>query len=402
MYIWDSSNINYLLLLDLTLQHAPSAVTLASNTANLSGVYIINLILYYKARRGHLYAPVPSPIFPLTLTLIFITYFVTNIITQRDYVSHRLYSPQVIFRIVTSPFSAVSLRETYTADVMTSFIKVFSNGIYAMCYLASESYSDRDASLHQFGQCQHGYMFYITAVSAVLPLWFRFAQCLRRISEVSSTGTSIRFKFLIWPHSYNALKYLLALIVVLMGVLRPVSSDAGGYKYAFIAICMITTAYQFYWDIFMDWGLMQIIPSPKDFSFEGNLFLRKKLLFKRKIYLYYIAMCVDLLLRALWTLSLIPQGSRSGPFSYSISDQLGPFLAMFELFRRTMWGCYRLESEHINASTGAESQDVHPPYHVDRKPSPVDPNKDIKIVAYHVIAGGLALLTFVLLIVNIG
>ena len=90
----------------------------------------------------------------------------------------------------------------------------------------------------------------------------------------------------------------------------------------------------------------------------------------------------------MWTLSLIPQGSSGSPFSYSLSDQLGPFLAMFEMCRRCMWLMLKLECEHINV--GAEDGAVA--LHIEKNSAAEDPNRDLKVAVYHLVIGLLTLL----------
>jgi hypothetical protein len=323
----------------------------------------------------------------------------------------------VIFRIITAPFSPVTLRESYMADVMTSFVKVLSNFAYGMCYLAftpnpffvkSERWSrtSRDPAkaesytIHDFGTCQDKYMSVVTGMLALAPLWYRFAQCLRRIYDTTPplpAGQVRRFDLktiMNWPHSYNALKYLMGMLVVMFGWFHPLSEEAESvglifYKVMFVMLVTVTTAYQFYWDIWNDWGLMQILPSwheIRHFKLKPNVFLRKRLLYK-KVWIYYVAIFLNLVLRGLWVVSLVPQHVE-GPFEYSLNDQLGPFLAMFELVRRCMWGCFKLELDHINAGSSNPMQDSVVALHVSApKPAMDDPNRDIHVAVYHALIG---------------
>jgi hypothetical protein len=319
------------------------------------------------------------------------------------------------------------------ADVMTSLIKVFSNGAYALCYLASSEDSQQEAAnytIHRFGTCQDSYMSFITGVLlTLLPLWFRFAQCVHMVYEASPPRAAQTQRvhhehpllawrrwpalawpasLMVWPHSYNALKYVMGMVVVLFGLMHPLSEDASttqlaAYKGVFVVVCMCATLFSCYWDVCNDWGLCQIRPSWRDLR-AGRLgskpFLREQLLYKNPN-VYYAAICINFILRAVWTLSLIPQGSSSRPFEYSLADQLGPFLSAFELVRRCMWGCLRLEWEHIkvskaalaNAAASSTSTTVTGiSLHLNRpKPASQDANKDTKVAVYHLVAGALIL-----------
>ncbi len=77
----------------------------------------------------------------------------------------------------------------------------------------------------------------------------------------------------------------------------------------------------------------------------GSSGLRDQLIFK-KPQLYWIAIGVDLVLRFAWSLTLIPRGSDS-PLPQWLTLYLDPALAALEIMRRCMWGCLRLEHEHL-------------------------------------------------------
>ena len=414
VYAWEIAHVNYHVLLDLRADHSPSSHSLMMAWCPKAMIFLANITFYYRARRHELHINIGQEAFPLSLSLLFVAYATLNVVFKRHLVTYRLYSPNVLFRIVTAPFSPVTLRENVLGDVMTSLIKVFSNCAYAVCYLLSGAYKDESSSLHSFGSCDHDYMFAITSTMAVLPLWFRFAQCLRRVYEAppSSPTASMRQKLLVWPHSYNAIKYLLSMVVVIFGLGAPSIRDPvsgfrmAAYRAAYIALLISSTLYSTYWDIYNDFGLMKVLPTKRDVKkfFTGQwhditekIFLRKLLMYKKNIFLYYVAIVLDFLLRAMWTLSLIPQGSSQSPFSYSLSDQLGPFLAMFELCRRCMWLMLKLEFEHINAGSRGEEIALH----IEKNSAVSDPNRDVKVVLYHLAVGTLLLAAVIVLILSI-
>jgi hypothetical protein len=317
VYVWEKAHVNYLVLLDLSANHCPSSFQIFSKISVVTSVYLVILILYYKARRGQLYElHLEGHYFALFIALVALGYGTVTMILQRHHVSHRLYSPSVIFRIVTSPWSPVTLRESYMGDVMTSLIKTYSNCAYALCYLISGAFLKRGNELHEFGTCNARYMTIVTGVIAFLPLWFRFAQCIRRILDTrASTSTK---SCVVWPHTYNAFKYFMSMVVVFFGLAHPLSETATSgtttYHVIFIMVLIFTTSYLFYWDVYNDWGLFRILPDWKavfagDFSTlrRRGVFLRPTIMYKRNVHYYYIAMVLDLILRAVWTLSLIPQ-----------------------------------------------------------------------------------------------
>lgn len=58
---------------------------------------------------------------------------------------------------------------------------------------------------------------------------------------------------------------------------------------------------------------------------------------------------MDLVLRFMWVLTLVPPTSGA---SFAIPDYLNALSMMLELFRRTVWGFFRLENEHRSNVAG--------------------------------------------------
>jgi hypothetical protein len=139
----------------------------------------------------------------------------------------------------------------------------------------------------------------------------------------------------VYPHSYNAYKYSLAITVVLLGAYPLYSIGDYGYntfRVFYFLIAVTSTIFSTYWDYVMDWGLFQ-----KDSKYP---YLRPRLLYDNPssvgIYYYYFAIVINPLLRSMWTLSFTPWG---------IGRQ--SFLAVFELGRRMIWTSLRLEYYHL-------------------------------------------------------
>lgn len=71
-------------------------------------------------------------------------------------------------------------------------------------------------------------------------------------------------------------------------------------------------------------------------------FLGPRLMFPKPIY-YYSVIFIDLFLRFMWVLSLIPPQSGA---SFAIPNYLTAVTMILELLRRTLWSFFRLENEH--------------------------------------------------------
>lgn len=82
----------------------------------------------------------------------------------------------------------------------------------------------------------------------------------------------------------------------------------------------------------MDWGLGR-----KEYSYLGP-----RLMYPKKS-AYYITIAMDLVLRSMWVLSLLPPSSGA---AFALPAYLYSLQVILELFRRTIWGFFRLENEH--------------------------------------------------------
>ena len=98
----------------------------------------------------------------------------------------------------------------------------------------------------------------------------------------------------------------------------------------------------------MDWGLCARLPRSLgellDVTsyYEKRMFLRENLMYP-SLTVYYLAIVVDLVLRFLWVLSLLPPATLGG----LLGHQLSFFLGSVEIIRRSMWGILRVENEHL-------------------------------------------------------
>lgn len=172
----------------------------------------------------------------------------------------------------------------------------------------------------------------IRPIVAMLPAWFRFAQCLRRYRDTREA----------FPHLLNAVKYSTSFFVVMFSYKTQLTAENYNYAsmdnpwfYLWIISSIISSFYAYTWDIKMDWGLFD----PKD---GDNKFLREEIVYS-STWFYYFAIVEDLILRFGWTLSmsLIEAGFIEGDLMLTI-------LSPLEVFRRFIWNYFRLENEHLN------------------------------------------------------
>jgi hypothetical protein len=123
-----------------------------------------------------------------------------------------------------------------------------------------------------------------------------------------------------------------------------------------IWICCFTiaTLYQVWWDVFMDWNLLEW-----DYV-ERRFALRSERLYKRT-WVYYLIFVINFLLRFVGMVTLIPPvhlSRTTGLIVKTFPDYwmfLGPLAASVEIFRRTVWALLRLEWEVIKTRKEAQA-----------------------------------------------
>lgn len=130
----------------------------------------------------------------------------------------------------------------------------------------------------------------------------------------------------IWPYSYNALRYFINICVIILGAYPPQDPLSSAYMSWYIPLSVISSLYGVYWDIANDFQLLQFHSS--------RPLLRDKILYDNNVQFYYFVLVVDPLLRFMWTLSFTPYGNH-------------PFFVLFEIMRRSLWACLRMELGYI-------------------------------------------------------
>jgi len=356
LMVWRGGRVNYLYLLEIDPRHAPEIMGVWRMASTLSIVFLINLAFFNKMRRHEIphMASFPRGLLPGAL----VVYCFWRI-------SFALYnSPpfgQVLLDTIRSPMVKVTFYASFVGDWMTSLVKVFVDLWFVLVYICS----GRFLVMHQLDPDNHhlhvstegcnGPFFeisadhtlceetefynavnvYIRPALIMFPFWLRMMQNLRKYKD-ENTKTQ---RFFFW----NAMKYGLAMCITLFGSFSPdlyeMQGSRIGFKIVFVIALGASTCYTYYWDVYNDWGLGK----------TGHAFLRADLLYRRR-WCYYATIAADLFLRFTWTLTLLP--SRNNPYFANILLALSPWLAAWEICRRTMWGCFRLENEHLHNSEG--------------------------------------------------
>lgn len=145
-------------------------------------------------------------------------------------------------------------------------------------------------------------------------------------NDFASFLSMIYATIMVWPYSYNALRYFLSILVIFFGAFPPSDTDGVLYRSWYIPLYVIATLFSCYWDVAMDFQLMQ-------FNCKKP-FLRSRLFYEETEIFYYVVLVLNPILRFMWTLNFTPFGGQ-------------PYLVIFEIARRSMWACLRMELGYI-------------------------------------------------------
>ena len=147
-------------------------------------------------------------------------------------------------------------------------------------------------------------------------------------------------------HTLNAIKYASGILVIVIGsfprIVATRSFDAEGN--IFLLCATFNSAYSFFWDIVMDWGLAQ--PEAP----TGAFGLRVHRLYRHK-FLYYIAILLDFLLRILWVTKWWESWEGLGADFKFIAE-------VSEVTRRTLWNLFRIEWQAIKVTHAGNKKRV--------------------------------------------
>ncbi|KAL2633050.1 hypothetical protein R1flu_004529 [Riccia fluitans] len=314
VFFWTRTRINYSFIFEFAPGTELDYRKVLLVTTGLTALFLMGIVGHLTAT---LYESPYTDFIPLVLLLILvlIVFFPFRYI----YRSSRFFFLKTLLRLVTAPFYKVKLADFFLGDQLCSQVPVLRNIEYAMCYFIGGWFLTADGDKCTNNQ---NYLLGYYLIS-VLPYWWRLMQCLRR--NVDEGGLM---------HLANAGKYLSAMIAVITKIFY--GRQASTVRLiAYILSSTIATVYQAYWDIVIDWGLLDLK--------SHNRWLRDKLILEDKNYVYYISMVSNIIFRLAWVLSITR--FQFGGLDPHFTDFI---LAALEIIRRGNWNFYRLENEHLN------------------------------------------------------
>eukprot|EP00949_MAST-11_sp_MAST-11-sp1_P001997 g1997.t1 len=342
LYVWNRSRINFIYMFALdpriagTHDHRAAFKTATWHTMVLMTCFL----LHTKLISGRF---ILGSFNPGWLTLfIFVYSFVCAIFPTRQ---NRFMWRSLLGAALPCCYT-VTFLYNFVGDVLTSLTKPLTDLAYGICYTYSGVFIKTD--IEDMSGCESSeVLIWAKRVILITPYLIRFAQCLSRLSsDLSSTTTSMTSS----KNFYNALKYAFAMLVTIFGIFSHLKGGSPGSQHwtfvsaSFYIVYATSTLYTYSWDIIMDWNLYPFNPD------TGRYELRKNRMFVQQ-WVYHAAAVADLLLRFLWSYTLLPEASEK---SLLLGKQgvLSGIAPIAEIFRRCIWGFFRLENEHLNNTAG--------------------------------------------------
>nr|GMD55388.1 phosphate transporter PHO1 homolog 3-like isoform X1 [Ipomoea batatas] len=251
---------------------------------------------------------------PILITLLLIiTFCPLNIV----YRSSRFFLITCVWHCIWAPLFKVSLPDFFLADQLTSQVQAIRSLEFYICYYGWGDFRKR------LNNCQKSEIYQIfNIVVAVIPFWIRLLQCLRRLFEEKDLS-----------HGVNGLKHFTTVAALVLRTLYELKKGAAMRILAAV-FSGITTIANTYWDIVIDWGLLQ--------RNSKNPWLRDKLLVPNKA-VYFAAIVMNMILRLVWMQLVLDFNL---PFLHK--KAMVAIIACLEIIRRGIWNFFRLENEHLN------------------------------------------------------
>ncbi|XP_069143854.1 phosphate transporter PHO1 homolog 10 isoform X3 [Solanum lycopersicum] len=233
------------------------------------------------------------------------------------YRSSRFFLIRSLFRSMCAPLYKVNMIDFFLSDQLTSQTQAIRSFVYYICYYSW----GKSSTGRKMCQVSDVYIVFYY-ISAAIPYWIRFFQCIRRLMEEKEM-----------KHGFNGFTYFSMLLSVVFQSTFRLKKKMTWKVWALVSSGVAALA-NISWDIRMDWGLLQMK--------SRNFLLRDKLLLHHKT-VYYIAMILEVLLRFVWLQVVLSFDMR--PLRGKVITST---FASLEILRRGIWNFFRLENEHLN------------------------------------------------------
>ena len=326
--LWNRAKVNYVFIFEYDTRHVLDWRQLAELPCLF--VFLNGLFLWLNFRPGlsssmFLYWPV---------VLISITLLIMCLPLPILYPSARKWWGYSNWRLLLAGFYPVEFRDFFLGDMYCSETYAMGNIELFFC-LYAQDWSNPP-------QCNSTHSRLMGFFSALPAVW-RALQCIRRYYDSRNW----------FPHLANCAKYTCNILYYMSLSLYRIDKSSDLHS-LFIFFATINAAYCSFWDVAMDWSLGN--------PYARHPFLRDNLAYRR-IWMYYVAMILDPILRFQWIFYAI--------YAHDVqhSTLVSFLVGLAEVFRRAMWMLFRVENEHCNnVGRFRASRDIPLPYTLPQTP----------------------------------
>ncbi|KAK5462865.1 Xenotropic and polytropic retrovirus receptor 1 [Exophiala xenobiotica] len=326
--IWTQSHINYVFVFEYDTRHVLDWRQLAELPCFflfLNGVFLYLNFQVSSSEAFFLYWPV---------LLISITLLIMALPFKVLYYEARRWWGYSNFRLLLAGLYPVEFRDFYLGDMYCS--ETYAMGqIEAFFCLYANNWNNPP-------QCNSNHS-RLLGFFAALPAVWRALQCLRRYYDSRNW----------FPHLANFAKYCCNILYYMtLSMYRIEMSNR--MRAVFITFAAVNGIYCAFWDVYLDFSLGNF--------WSKHPFLRDRLAYK-KVWVYYVAIVVDVVLRQQWIFYaiFISDLQHSAVMSF--------FVSLAEVLRRGLWSLFRVENEHCNnVGKFRASRDIPLPYEIAESP----------------------------------
>ena len=312
MIILQHYKINYTYIFELDIKNKIKPFAIFQNAFGLAAIWMILFLMMKLALKFELFGG-EYTLFPLIMNtiLVIILFLPFHIL----YLSFRKGILIVLIRNLF-PFgnNVVRFKDFIFGDILTSFSDPFKNLFLGYCLMGCrECFVNNNRGL-----CNRDTI--PCLIISIYPQFIRWTQCINKLYYTK----------LLWPHLGNFCKYSFGIGNGLIAFFY--TKNKNNLRLYFrIFIGAISTCYNLFWDIYLDWGCGR--------KNNNYFFLREKLTFPQIV--YYIAIFYDIIVRTTWTWNFIH-------IKDSLNEWKNLLICTLEIIRRALWALIRVENENLS------------------------------------------------------
>ena len=312
MIILQYYKINYAYIFELDTKNRIKPLAIFQNAFGLAAIWMLLFLMMKLALKFDLFGG-EYTLFPLIMNtiLVVILFLPFHVL----YLSFRKGLLKVLIRnLFPIGKNTVRFRDFVFGDILTSLSDPFKNLILGYCMMGCrECYLNNSR-----GPCNRNTI--PCLIISIYPQFIRWTQCINKLY----------YTRLLWPHLGNFFKYSFGIGNGLIGFFYD-RKKVRLRLYFRIFIGAISTCYNLFWDIYLDWGCGR--------KNDKYLFLRDKITYPQIF--YYLAIFYDIIVRTTWTWNFIH-------IKDSLSEWKNILTCTLEVIRRAVWVLIRVENENLS------------------------------------------------------